>query len=183
MAGYTLEAFIGDVRGILAEDGSSPAGLERIADRMHAFVRESELAVTGSEVTGNVHTGRQSPPLYTDETGLTLIRALFAPEAMTPIHSHGSWGVIGVYAGRDRYQVWRRLDDGAGDGTARVERVLEPGDVAIIPPPPQDIHAQQGLNGETAYEFVLFGANTMHLPRLYFDPVAGTARGVLPDQR
>jgi hypothetical protein len=64
-------------------------------------------------------------------------------------------------------------------GAARVElveeRVLEPGDVASLPPPPQDIHAQQGLDGAPAYEFVLFGANTMLLPRLYFDPASDTA--------
>ena len=55
------------------------------------------------------------------------------------------------------------------------ERVLEPGDVAILPPPPQDIHAQQGLDGTPAYEFVLFGKNTMLLPRLCFDVAQGTA--------
>ena len=58
------------------------------------------------------------------------------------------------------------------------ERVLEAGDVAVLPPPPQDIHAQQGLDGAPVYEFVLFGANTMILPRLYFDPMHCTAREV-----
>ena len=32
------------------------------------------------------------------------------------LHSPGSWGVIGVYQGRDRYQVWQRNDGGHGDG-------------------------------------------------------------------
>jgi hypothetical protein len=58
------------------------------------------------------------------------------------------------------------------------ERVLEAGDVAVLPAPPQDIHAQQGLDGVPVYEFVLFGANTMILPRLYFDPLHGAAREV-----
>jgi predicted metal-dependent enzyme (double-stranded beta helix superfamily) len=124
--------------------------------------------------------------VYTDETGLTLMRARFWPEAMTPIHNHGSWGVIGVYRGHDRYQVWRRLDDGAEAGKARVElveeRVLGPGDVAIMPPPPQDIHAQQGIDAP-AYEFVLFGRNAGRLPRVYFDSQTGTTREVRPSQR
>ena len=58
------------------------------------------------------------------------------------------------------------------------ERVLEAGAVAVLPTPPQDIHAQQGLDGAPVYEFVLFGANTMILPRLYFDPLHDTAREV-----
>ena len=55
---------------------------------------------------------------------------------------------------------------------------LVKGDVVILPPPPQDIHAQQGLDGTPAYEFVLLGANTMILPRLYFDLAHNTAREV-----
>ena len=179
-----VDGFIADVKQILAEEGASDAGLERIAGRMAAFVREDAVLQSHVEVDGNIHTGRQSTPLYTDGEGLTLVRARFGPEAMTPIHSHGSWGVIGVYQGRDQYQVWRRLDGGEGDGDAEVElieeRILEPGDAVVLPAPPQDIHAQQGYGGEPTYEFVLFGANTMVLPRLYFDPASSTAREVTP---
>jgi predicted metal-dependent enzyme (double-stranded beta helix superfamily) len=182
-----VETFIGDVKEILAEVGSSRDGLQRIASRMETFVRDPDVLATHEDYTGNIHTGRQSAPLYSDESGLTLVRARFGPEAMTPIHSHGSWGVIGVYKGRDRYQVWKRNDGGAGDGHADVEmteeRVLGPGDVVVLPPPPQDIHAQQGHDGEAAYEFVLFGANTMVLPRLYFDPESSSAREVTPGNR
>jgi predicted metal-dependent enzyme (double-stranded beta helix superfamily) len=108
----------------------------------------------------------------------------FGPEAMTPIHNHHSWAIVGVYRGRDLYQRWQRLDAGTGSGQAQValieERVLEPGDVAIVPAPPQDIHAQQGFAGEAAYEFVLFGTNPAGKPRLYFDPIQGVASTSLP---
>jgi predicted metal-dependent enzyme (double-stranded beta helix superfamily) len=182
-----VDNFIADVKTILGESGPSEAGLAKIAERMKAFVNDEQVQAAHVEVDGNIHTGRQSTPLHTDDTGLTLVRARFGPEAMTPIHSHGSWGVIGVYKGRDHYQVWRRVDPGTGAGDAEVElvddRILEPGDVVILPPPPQDIHAQQGHDGEAAYEFVLFGENTMLLPRLYFDPAGKSAEEVLPGRR
>jgi len=183
----TVEAFIGDVKTILDEAGSSEAGLQRIATRMETFVRDPDVLATHEDYAGNIHTGRQSAPLYNDDSGLTLVRARFGPEVMTPIHSHGSWGVIGVYKGSDRYQVWRRNDGGDSHGPADVEmieeRILAPGDVVVLPPPPQDIHAQQGHDGDAAYEFVLFGANTMVLPRLYFDTETQSAREVTPGQR
>ncbi|HET9014048.1 MAG TPA: hypothetical protein VFN57_00515 [Thermomicrobiaceae bacterium] len=188
---YTIAAFIDDVKDVLADDGPSEVGLARIAERMSAFARDPEVPADTSEPAGNIHTERRGSgggPLHLDETGLTLVRARFGPEAMTPVHNHGSWGVVGVYAGRDRYQVWRRVDDGTGAGAARVElveeRILEPGDAIALPPPPQDIHAQQGLDGEAAYEFVLFGSyDAMTKPRLYFDPAADTAEEVLPGRR
>ncbi len=184
-ATYSIDTFIREVKQILAERGSSDDGLNQIAARMKDLARHPELA--GDEPMGNIHTGSQSKPLYMDDSGLILVRARFGPEAMTPIHSHGSWGVIGVYQGRDQYQVWRRLDDGTGAGDAKVElveeRILEPGDAVVLPPPPQDIHAQRGYGGEATYEYVLFGANTMILPRLYFDPSQDSAQEVLPGQR
>jgi predicted metal-dependent enzyme (double-stranded beta helix superfamily) len=179
---HTIEDFIADVKAILAAGDASGDVLERLAAVMRDLVRSPIVDQVHDELAGNIHHGRQSGPLYTDESGLTLVRGRFEPDALTPIHNHGSWGIIGVYRGRDRYQIWRRLDDGTGSGPARVElveeRVLEVGDVVILPPPPHDIHAQQGLDGAPAYEFVLFGANTMILPRLYFDPAHDTAREV-----
>jgi predicted metal-dependent enzyme (double-stranded beta helix superfamily) len=175
----TIADFIADVKQALAAADASDAPLERLADLMRSLVRSPIVEQVHDELAGNIHQGQQSGPLYTDETGLTLVRGRFEPDALTPIHNHGSWGIVGVYRGRDRYQIWRRLDSGHGPGAARVElveeRILEPGDVAILPPPPQDIHAQQGMDGAPAYEFVLFGANTMLLPRLYFDPAHDTA--------
>jgi predicted metal-dependent enzyme (double-stranded beta helix superfamily) len=169
----TIAAFIQDVKQILAEDTERSVDLERIAERMRQLIAEPVIR-EWQEPGGNVHKGQQSVPLYQEENGLTLMNASFTPDAMTPIHNHNSWGIVGLYRGRDRYQVWRRVDAGSTAGDAHVElieeRILEPGDVITFPPPPQDIHAQQGYAGETAYELVLFGNNPMGKPRLYFEP-------------
>jgi hypothetical protein len=55
-----------------------------------------------------------------------------------------------------------------------------PGSI-VIPPPPQDIHLQQGYDGETAPEFVLLGENVLgRLPHLVFDSQRGYAEEVYP---
>src|ERR1700687_476629 len=107
----TVNAFITDVKAILASEGPTDEGLQRIAERMKAITTEPSLTET-PEGFGNAHDGlgRQSRPLYTDETGLTLGRARSPPETSTPIHNHGTWGVIAVYAGKDRLQEYRRVD-------------------------------------------------------------------------
>lgn len=192
-----IDAFIDDVRQILADEGPSEQGMGRLVERMRVLVRDPDVLATHEAfldaITANAEapghyaaTGRQSQVVYTDDSGLTLIRSRFDPVEATPIHSHSTWGILGVYAGRDRHEAWRRRDDGSGPGHAVVElveeRVLEPGDVVVIPHPPQDIHRQQGYAGEAAFEFVLFGANAMVEPRLVFDPVADQAREIIPGQ-
>ena len=82
---YGVEQFIGDVKRILAEQGPDDRGLERIAERMRELALSHAGDRTGDEVAGNVHTGRQSKPLYTDESGLTLVRARFATAAPFPM--------------------------------------------------------------------------------------------------
>lgn len=186
---YGVDAFIRDVRQVLETEGPTEAGLEQMAAHMRVLLRSPEILEGEEPAAGNIHDADRRPaeserrgPLYLGEDGLFLGRGRFSPNAMTPIHTHGAWGMVGVYKGRDLYQIWRRLDDGHGPGEARLElveeRILEPGEVAIIPPPPQDIHAQQGYDGDTVFELVLFGDNVMTKPRLYFDPEQQTAREV-----
>ena len=89
-----------------------------------------------------------------------------------------------MYAGRDLHRAYVPREGGTGAGRAVLEltdeRVLETGDVALIPRPPQDIHAQQRYGGEAAFELVLFGKNAMVIPRLIFDLERDSARAVIP---
>ena len=100
--------------------------------------------------------------------------ARFPPDRATPIHDHGTWGLLCVARGTDRYVHWERLDDGSQTGHAELqiafERTLGPGDVVSWLDPPGDIHSQQGHDGETAFELVFFGRNPMSSVRHYFDP-------------
>lgn len=193
-----IDAFLDDVRGILAREGPGEQGMGQLVEWMRALVRNPEILASHQEFRSTVapgqamtglyaDTGRRSQVVYTDDSGLTLVRSRFDPDEPTPIHSHSTWGILGVYAGRDRHEAWRRGDDGSGAGHAVVElieeRVLEPGDVVVIPQPPQDIHRQQGYGGDPAYEFILFGAKAMVIPRLIFDPASESAREVIPGQR
>ncbi len=193
-----IGAFIDDVRTILTKGEPTDQVFGLLVARMRELVREPEVLATHRQFMETIDpdhngadlhadTGRRSQVVYTDDTGLTLVRSRFDPEEATPIHSHSTWGVVGVYAGRDWHQAWRRKDDGAGAGHAVIElieeRILEPGDVVVIPDPPQDIHRQQGYGGEPAYEFILFGANAMVIPRLIFDVDNEGAREVIPGQQ
>ena len=174
---------VADARSILDRDGVTERGLRAIGARMQRAAETVDLRkVTGLKALHG--TGSTSTVLHSESTeGLTLAFSRFPPEAATPVHNHGAWGVALVLGGRDHYLHWRRVDDGSAAGRARLEvdadRTLSEGEFELWLGPPGDIHSQQGVGGP-AYELVLFGRNVMVLPRLYFDPAAGTVRERLP---
>ncbi len=183
--GVTAEwaPLIADAKGILAREGATEAGLQAIGRRLQRAAETIDVrSVTGLKA---LHTsGSTSVILHSESAeGLTLVFSRFPPEAATPVHNHGSWGVALVLEGRDHHVHWRRLDDGAAAGRARLEvdadTVVPAGEFVTWPGPPGDIHSQQGVD-RPVYELVLFGRNVMVHPRLYFDPRAGTVREALP---
>lgn len=184
---YSLDRFIADVREGLGQSGVTEAGLDALGKLMQRLVREGNLVGPGD--LERIAAGEKSSRFYRDpDGGLTLVLGRFPPDQPTRVHNHGSWGVACIYAGRDLYTAWRRDDPGAGPGEARLtklgQRVLEPGDYVHWMAPPQDLHSQQGADGETAWEFVLFGADTMGQRRLYFDIPANEAwEGPVSDLR
>ncbi len=174
---------VADARSLLARNGATEAGLQAIGTRMKRAADAIDVrTVTGLKALHG--SGSTSVVLHSESAeGLTLVFSRFPPDAATPVHNHGSWGVALVLEGRDHHVHWRRLDDGAVTGRARLEvdsdTVVPAGEFVTWPGPPGDIHSQQGV-GRPVYELVLFGRNVMVHPRLYFDPRAGTVRERLP---
>ncbi len=174
---------IADAKGILAREGPTEAGLQAIGTRMQRAAATIDVqAVTGMKA---LHGSGSTSVILASESaeGLTLVFSRFPPEAATPVHNHGSWGVALVLQGRDHHVHWRRLDDGGAAGRARLEvdadTVGPAGEFVVWLDSPGDIHSQQGVD-RPAYELVLFGRNVMVHPRLYFDPRAGTVLERLP---
>ncbi len=177
------ERLVADARALLDRDGVTAATLRAVGSRMQ---RTAE-GFDGRTIAGlkALHgTDSSSAVLHSESSdGLTLVLSRFPPEAPTPVHNHGSWGVALVMEGRDHHVHWRRLDDGMTPGRARLkidaDEIVPEGEFVSWLGPPGDIHSQQGVS-RPVYELVLFGRNVMVHPRLYFDPRAETVTERLP---
>ena len=138
--------------------------------REPGFIPAAEMkSLHGSDTTSAV--------LQTDPDGLTLMLGRFSPKEETPVHNHSSWGIACVVQGRDFYRHWHHDDEGRLK--VLYEKELGPGMFVTWLDPPHDIHSQQGID-EPALELVLFGKNTMTIPRNYYDPESGKVRTALP---
>lgn len=173
---YTPEDMVAEASAFISRLGPSVEALDAIAERLRRLSRQPGLI---SEYRlGDLHGGSASvSPLAEGEDGSALMLARFSSEAPTPVHDHDSWAVICVVQGRDRHTRWERLDDGSVEGRAELriveERELGPGDVQFLDQPPEDIHSQQGIDGD-AWELVYFESNPLPKARAYFDPETGT---------
>jgi predicted metal-dependent enzyme (double-stranded beta helix superfamily) len=88
-----------------------------------------------------------------------------------PPHDHGIWEALGVYSGRLHHTVYDRMDDGTKDGYAELtvidDRMLEPGEIAIVAPP-AEIHGFTAQTDDTWTVTVVGGP--YKLDRAYYKP-------------
>jgi predicted metal-dependent enzyme (double-stranded beta helix superfamily) len=93
----------------------------------------------------------------------------------TPVHDHGCWGVVGVYAGEETETGFRVTGDREA-GPVTLERgetrVMRPGDVAVILPP-DDVHQVSNDGAGTAISIHVYGSNIGRQRRHSFDPASG----------
>jgi len=117
--------------------------------------------------------------LYRAEDGSLCLFSLVVPSgSTTPVHDHLAWGLIGLYRGRQAETVYRRLDNGAIDGEARlevtVEQDVEQGEFFALLPPDGDIHRVSTISEEPSVSIHLLANDTACVWRHSYNPDAGT---------
>lgn len=125
--------------------------------------------------------------LYFDPDHKFSLRAfLWEPGEYTPVHDHGSWGVIGPVTGKLEVINYKREDDDSDERQAvLVEEemiAIKPGETAFTLPLNDGIHEVGNPTDETILSLSLYGKP---LPRGYikgFDVAAGRAYRILAPQ-
>ncbi len=181
--GYGIAEFSADARRIMEVEGG-------IQDRAAAVGQLEPLLKraldgpgwTDPQYATIVDGGRPGFAYYQNEDGsLNIYGVLFRPEHPTPTHDHVTWGIIGVYSGRQRTTRYRRVDDGATPGQCSValeeDAVLTHG--ATYPLlPPHDIHRIEVLGTEDGLSIHVLGADLKRQRRRIFDVENGTCEEV-----
>jgi predicted metal-dependent enzyme (double-stranded beta helix superfamily) len=172
---HAVAACLDEVRSIIAGQGVSRAALERVKSRMIALA--SRHALFSSEQFPLLHERSTMHALAEDPDGLTLYAVAAQGQSATPPHDHTTWAVVVGIEGEETNRLWRRVDDGATPGQARLEQVAEtvvaPGTgVALMP---DDIHSIHRASGAPLLHLHLYGRSIERLPeRKQFDLERGT---------
>jgi 3-mercaptopropionate dioxygenase len=115
--------------------------------------------------------------LYRAENGSLCLFSLVIPaKARTPVHDHLAWGIVGIYRGEQDETIYRRLDDGAEEGKARLEvqqeQRLRAGEFYTLLPPQDDIHYVETVSEMPSVSIHLLANDTACVWRHKFEPDA-----------
>lgn len=136
MTTYTLAQYIDDLRTITREDTDEDAILSRVeplAQRLAADRGwfDEKFYETDPEQGFGVHLVHEEP-----DHSLAVLAVSWLPGRGTPPHDHGTWAVVAGVEGDELNVRYRRVDDRARDGFARLEVkdefIASPGDVVCM---------------------------------------------------
>jgi 3-mercaptopropionate dioxygenase len=104
------------------------------------------------------------------DRSLSLFSLVVPPGAMTPVHDHLAWGLVGIYRGNQDEEFYR-------PGHGRLEllrrRPLDPGDFYMLLPPQNDIHRVRTTSPETSVSIHLLANDTGCVWRHTYDERTG----------
>ena len=169
---YDIESFIVECKSLLGEMGSGEEGLKAIGGKLKILAQRSDLLSLG-RLRGRSDSSVESRLLHREVDGsFLLLLSRFAEGRPSPIHNHGTWGVICGYTGHDRQTLYERIDDGAISGFAeiapKIEVLVGPGDIVVLPDAPLDIHSHAAESG-SAWALILQGKEPDKQQRKHFD--------------
>lgn len=117
----------------------------------------------------------------------SIVAFVWGPGQTTPVHNHGTWGMVGMLRGAEIVQDYRETESGFVASGA--PRRLERGAVDPISPSAGDIHqVRNAYSDRTSISIHVYGANIGTLTRFAIDDdgckkpfVSGYSNSTLPN--
>jgi predicted metal-dependent enzyme (double-stranded beta helix superfamily) len=172
-----VRGFIADVRERIAFAESpgqacteiSPLFADLLADR-DWLPAEYQAPATDSGMGGGIG---QWLIFRSADRALSLFSLVVPPGAMTPVHDHLAWGLVGVYRGNQDEEFYLPPE---GQLELMRRRPLDPGDFYTLLPPRDDIHRVRTTSPTTSVSIHLLANDTGCVWRHTYDEQTGEAR-------
>ena len=173
---YSMDYFIEDVQRIMSSGSNRSSIVEQIEPLLKQVMHRNDLLQESLKV--EMGDGRYSYTFFrTEDESLAITAPAFLPGRPTPVHDHLTWGVIGVYSGRQKTTRYLRIDHGESEGIAELklysDQILTRGaSYPLIPP--DDIHRIEALGDDPGISIHVLGTDLRHQKRHMFNPEDGT---------
>jgi predicted metal-dependent enzyme (double-stranded beta helix superfamily) len=172
-----VRGFIAEVRERIARAGAAERACASIAPLFEELLADDEWLpkafqadAPDSGMGGGIG---QWLVFRAADRGLALFSLVVPPGAMTPVHDHLAWGLVGVYRGNQDEEFYR-----PGEGRLELvrRRPLDPGDYYTLLPPRDDVHRVRTTSETTSVSIHLLANDTGCVWRHTYDEETGEAR-------
>jgi 3-mercaptopropionate dioxygenase len=185
---HSIQDFIALAQREAAAHADSADRVLAIAPAMRRLAREGAGVLTQDHMRSDpAHYNRNAIHIC-PQGEISLFALVWLPGQWTPVHDHGSWGVVGVLQGHLQERAYMPRDGEIKADTGIVLRrggvvLLDPGSVSTFVPNPDHIH-MTGVpeDGEVCVSLHLYGRNmdSFHI----YDVASGTRRLIdVPHQK
>jgi 3-mercaptopropionate dioxygenase len=172
-----VREFIADARMRIEEAESPQRACELISPLFSGLLADDHwlpAAYQAPAATGGMGGGIGQWLIFrAADRSLSLFSLVVPPGAMTPVHDHLAWGVVGIYRGNQDEEFYR-------PGDRRLElvrrRPLNPGDFYTLLPPRDDIHRVRTTSAATSVSIHFLANDTGCVWRHTYDDQTGEAR-------
>ena len=170
---YRLYRFLTDLEDILTNVEDDRDRLKAIRPFVRKLLNNNPWLLTEYEAP-DPELGWSVTILYDEpDFPLTVQTVAWLPGQVSPIHNHGTWGLVALISGQEKNTFWQETDP--SNFTSNIKQVgeliLNPGD--IIGFLPNTIHHVKALGDEATISFNLYG-ETDYEQRFEFDLVNST---------
>ena len=132
MTNYSLEQFVEDSRRVINGKFNVSENVAKIVPLMSQLL-SGDMGFLKPEHFNSDPDHYARNAIYIDDDNLMSLYALvWNPGQWTPIHDHGTWGVVGVYQGSLEESGFVRIDAQAGSHLENID--LVPGGITLLPP-------------------------------------------------
>lgn len=146
MSNYTLDTFIRECREKIAGSDSPADCVENIAPSMYRLLNGDKSFLKPEHFRSDPDHYARNAIYIDDDDMLSLFALVWLPGQWTPIHDHGTWGVVGVLQGTLEERNLIRTDRQGKDALENIQLarggviLLSPGAVTSFVPNPDHIH-------------------------------------------
>jgi 3-mercaptopropionate dioxygenase len=180
-----FKRYVADVGTVLEQHDSPEAAIAALREPFSRLLWSDDWLpeeLAQPAVNSGMGGGIGSYLLYRNAERTLSISALVVPAgAMTPVHDHLAWGLVGLYRGEQHEEVFRRTDPGDRDGHADLDLVerrhLRRGDFYELIPPVGDIHRVVAANEQPSVSIHLLRNDVGCIHRHSFEPEQHVVKG------
>lgn len=169
-----LDSFIQDVDQIVREGGTEEVLISKTKTRMQQLLKLENIL---PEQYMQTHPRFALYPLHiAQDESYVITAAVWDVGQATPLHDHGTWGVIGVIQGVEREVKYARPSSENEPLTVIKDRYIREGEVGTCCSSEQDIHQVECASSVPCVGIHVYGRNIGEIERHMYDLQTGTKR-------